>query len=244
MASSELSGPFHLGFEQRQQTIEFLVIFFTIRNRRDKNYPVCQKHYLWGLCLFSACIASGFFFWLREPLGFTRRRSCWLVRYGVVYPGFVRHSSFFSGTWETNGDQSLLVHLYDRAKWVLRPIRRLWRKYSCFAAESSDCGRFKDPYAAFGGNMAALERNQVTVVGLKTHMPPLAEIWLLCSVSSAPVAQMKLHERWRQHLVVFQNRSASSKIVTASIYCDEITNVTDGHVSDESHMYRWSKNSI
>ena len=52
----------------------------------------------------------------------------------------------------------------------------------------------KDPYAAFGGNMAALQRNQVTVVGLKTNMPPLAEIWLLCSVSSAPVAQMKLHE--------------------------------------------------
>ena len=52
----------------------------------------------------------------------------------------------------------------------------------------------KDPYAAFGGNMAALQRNQVTVVGLRTHMPPLAEIWLLCSVSSAPVAKMKLHE--------------------------------------------------
>ena len=49
---------------------------------------------------------------------------------------------------------------------------------------------------------------------------------------------------WRQHLVVFPNRSASSKIVTVSIYCDEITNVTDGHVSDESHKYRWSKNSI
>ena len=42
--------------------------------------------------------------------------------------------------------------------------------------------------------MAALQRNQVTVVGLKTNMPPLAEIWLLCSVSSAPVAQMKLHD--------------------------------------------------
>ena len=199
MASwSELSGPFHLGFEQRQPTIEFLVIFFEIRNRCDKKYPVCQKHYLWGLCLFSACIASGFFFWLREPLGLTRHRSCWLVRYGVVYPGFVRQSSSFSGTWETNGDQSLLksllVHLYDRAKWVLRPICRLWRKYGCFAAESSDCGRSKDQYAACGGNMAALQRNQVTVVGLKTHMPPLAEIWLLCSVSSAPVAQMKLHE--------------------------------------------------
>ena len=112
--------------------------------------------------------------------------------------------------------------------------------YICMIEQSGS----KDPYAAFGGNMAALQRNQVTVVGLKTHMPPLAEIWLLCSVSSAPVAQMKLHERWRQHLVVFQNRSASSKIVTVSIYCDEIMNVTDGHVSDESHKYRWSKNSI
>ena len=48
----------------------------------------------------------------------------------------------------------------------------------------------------------------------------------------------------RQHLVVFQNRSASSKIVTVSIYCDAITNVTEGHVSDESHKYRWSKDII
>ena len=62
--------------------------------------------------------------------------------------------------------------------------------YICMIKQSGS----KDPYAAFGGNMAALQRNQVTVVGLKTHMPPLAEIWLLCSVSSAPVAQMKLHE--------------------------------------------------
>ena len=62
--------------------------------------------------------------------------------------------------------------------------------YICMIEQSGS----KDPYAAFGGNMAALQRNQVTVVGLKTHMPPLAEIWLLCSVSSAPVAQMKLHE--------------------------------------------------
>ena len=62
--------------------------------------------------------------------------------------------------------------------------------YICMIEQSGS----KDPYAAFGGNMAALQRNQVTMVGLKTHMPPLAEIWLLCSVSSAPVAQMKLHE--------------------------------------------------
>ena len=62
--------------------------------------------------------------------------------------------------------------------------------YICMIEQSGS----KDPYAAFGGNMAALQRNQVTVVGLKTHMPPLAEIWLICSVSSAPVAQMKLHE--------------------------------------------------
>ena len=62
--------------------------------------------------------------------------------------------------------------------------------YICMIEQSGS----KDPYAAFGGNMAALQRNQVTVVGVKTHMPPLAEIWLLCSVSSAPVAQMKLHE--------------------------------------------------
>ena len=42
--------------------------------------------------------------------------------------------------------------------------------------------------------MAALQWNQAPVVGLKTHMPPLAEIWLLCSVSNAPVAQTKVHE--------------------------------------------------
>ena len=48
----------------------------------------------------------------------------------------------------------------------------------------------------------------------------------------------------RQRLVVFQNRSASSQIVTVSIYCDTITNVTDGHVSDESHKYRQSKDII
>ena len=62
--------------------------------------------------------------------------------------------------------------------------------YICMIEQSGS----KNPYAAFDGNMAALQRNQVTVVGLKTNMPPLAEIWLLCSVSSAPVAQMKLHE--------------------------------------------------
>ena len=62
--------------------------------------------------------------------------------------------------------------------------------YICMIEQSGS----KDPYAAFGRNMAALQRNQVTVVGLTTHMPPLAKIWLLCSVSSAPVAQMKLHE--------------------------------------------------
>ena len=62
--------------------------------------------------------------------------------------------------------------------------------YICMIEQSGS----KDPYDAFDGNMAALQRNQVTVVGLMTHMPPLAEIWLLCSVSSAPVAQMKLHE--------------------------------------------------
>ena len=40
--------------------------------------------------------------------------------------------------------------------------------YICMIEQSGP----KDPYAAFGGNMAALQRNQVTVVGLKTHMPP------------------------------------------------------------------------
>ena len=89
--------------------------------------------------------------------------------------------------------------------------------------------------------MAALQRNQVTVVGLKTNMPPLAEIWLLCSVSSAPVAQMKLHEC--NILLYFRTGPPVVKL-SVSIYCDEITNVTDGHVSDESHKYRWSKNSI
>ena len=50
--------------------------------------------------------------------------------------------------------------------------------YICMIEQS----RSKDPYAGFGGNMAALQWNQVPVVGLKTHMPPLAEIWLFCSV--------------------------------------------------------------
>ena len=209
MASSELSGPFHLGFEQRQPTIEFPVIFFAIRNRCDKKYPVCQKHYhLWGLCLFSACIASGFFFWDLPNV----EAVDWSDM-GLSIPGL----------------SAILRPFPAREKWMA--ISHC--SYICMIEQSGS----KDPYAAFGGNMAALQQNQVTVVGLKTHMPPLAEIWLLCSVSSVPVAQM-------QNLVVFQNRSASNKIVTVSIYCDEITNVTDGHVSDESHKYRWSKNSI
>ena len=90
--------------------------------------------------------------------------------------------------------------------------------------------------------MAALQRNQVTVVGLKTHMPPLAEIWLLCSVSIAPVAQMKLHEG--NILLYFRTDPPVVKLSQCPYICDEITNVTDGHVSDESHKYRWSKDSI
>ena len=80
---------------------------------------------------------------------------------------------------------------------ILRPFpareKRMAISHCSYICMIKQCGS-KDPYATFGGNMAALQRNQVTVVGLKTHMPPLAEIWLLCSVSSAPVAQMKLHE--------------------------------------------------
>ena len=80
---------------------------------------------------------------------------------------------------------------------ILRPFpareKRMVISYCSYICMIEQSGS-KDPYAAFGGNMAALQRNQVTVVGLKTDMPPLAEIWLLCSVSSAPVAQMKLHE--------------------------------------------------
>ena len=72
-------------------------------------------------------------------------------------------------------------------------------------------------------------------------MPPLAEIWLLCSVSSAPVAQMKLHEV--NILLYFRTGSPVVKFSQCP-YCDAITNVTDGHVSDESHKYRWSKDII
>ena len=89
--------------------------------------------------------------------------------------------------------------------------------------------------------MAALQRNKVSLVGLKTHMPPLAEIWLLCSVSNAPVAQMKLHEG--NVLLYFKTGPPEVKL-SVSIYCDTITNVTDGHVSDESHKYRQSKDII
>ena len=82
--------------------------------------------------------------------------------------------------------------------------------------------------------MAALQRNQVPVVGLKTHMLPLAEIWLLCNISSAPVAQMELHEG--NILLYFRTGPPVVKL-SVSIYCNVITNVTDGHVSDESHKY-------
>ena len=170
MTSSELSGPFHLGFEQRQPTIEFLVIFFAIWNRCDKNIQFVRN------IIFEdyAC------FLLVSPLAF---------------------SSGYENLWDLPdvaavgwSDMGLSI---PGLSATLRPFPAREKRmaishcsYICMIEQSGS----KDPYAAFGGNMAALQRNQVTVVGLMTHMPPLAEIWLLCSVSSAPVAQMKLHE--------------------------------------------------
>ena len=171
MTSSELSGPFHLGFEQRQPTIEFLVIFFAIRNRCDKNIQFVRN-----IIIFEdyAC------FLLVSPLAF---------------------SSGYENLWDLPDveavDWSDMGLSIPGLSAILRPFPAREKRmaishcsYICMIEQSGS----KDPYAAFGGNMAALQQNQVTVVGLMTHMPPLAEIWLLCSVSSAPVAQMKLHE--------------------------------------------------
>ena len=171
MASSELSGPFHLGFEQRQPTIEFLVIFFAIRNRCDKNIQFVRN-----IIIFEDYA----FFLLVSPLAF---------------------SSGYENLWDLPDveavDWSDMGLSIPGLSAILRPFPARRKRmaishcsYICMIEQSGS----KDPYAAFGGNMAALQRNQVTVVGLMTHMPPLAEIWLLCSVSSAPVAQMKLHE--------------------------------------------------
>ena len=120
--------------------------------------------------MFSACIASGFLFWLREHLDLPDVEAVDWSDMGSSIPGL---------------------------STILRPFPACEKRmvishcsYICMIEQS----RSKDPYATFGGNMAALQQNQVPVVGLKTHMPPLAEIWLLCSLSSAPVAQMKLHE--------------------------------------------------
>ena len=62
----------------------------------------------------------------------------------------------------------------------------------------------------------------------------------LAAESSAPVAKMRLHEG--NILLYLRTDPQIVKIVTVSIFCDAITNLTDGHVSDdESHKYRWSK---
>ena len=170
MTSSELSGPFHLGFEQRQPTIEFLVIFFAIRNRCDKNIQFVRNIFFEDY----AC------FLLVSPLAFSS--------------GYENLSDLPDVEAVDWSDMGLSI---PGLSATLRPFPAHEKRmaishcsYICMIEQSGS----KDPYAAFGGNMAALQRNQVTVVGLMTHMPPLAEIWLLCSVSSAPVAQMKLHE--------------------------------------------------
>ena len=156
-----------------------------IRNRCDKNIQFVRNITIfWGFCLLFCLYRLWFFLLAARTPGYTQHRSCWLVRYGVVYPGFVRHSSSFSGT----GNRISANNLAREKRMAVSHCLYIWN--SCMIEQS----RSKDPYAAFGGNMAALQRNQVSVVGLKTHMPPLAEIWLLCSVSNAPVAQMKLHE--------------------------------------------------
>ena len=171
MASSQLSGPFHLGFEQHQPTIEFLVIFFAIRNRCDKNIQFVRN-----IIIFEDY-------------------ACFLLVSSLAF------SSGYENLWDLPDveavDWSDMGLSIPGLSAILRPLPAREKRmaishcsYICMIEQSGS----KDPYAAFGGNMAALQRNQVTVVGLMTHMPPLAEIWLLCSVSSAPVAQMKLHD--------------------------------------------------
>ena len=67
----------------------------------------------------------------------------------------------------------------------------------------------------------------------------MARLWqklgCLAAESSAPVAKLRLHEG--NILLYSRTDPQIVKIVTMSI-CDAITNLTDGHISDdESHKY-------
>ena len=79
------------------------------------------------------CFSSGC-----ENPGIPQRSSCRKVRYGVVFLGFVRHSSPFFGTGRNSRD----------CLYILK---------TCMIEQS----RSKDPWAAFSGNWAAWQRNQV-----------------------------------------------------------------------------------
>ena len=121
MTSSELSGPFFSTWVSSNASWLLNSLQSSLRFETDVIRISSLSETLLSFedfACFSTCIASGFFFWLQEPWDLPDVEAVdWSdMAYGVVYPGFVRHSSSFSSTWETNGDQSLLVHLYDRAK--------------------------------------------------------------------------------------------------------------------------------
>ena len=101
--------------------------------------------------MFSACIASGFSFWLREPWDLPKVEAVDWSDMGSPIPGL----------------SAILRRFPAREKRMATSHC----SYICMIEQS----RSKDPYAAFGGNMDALQRSQVPVVGLKIHMPPLAE---------------------------------------------------------------------
>ena len=71
-----------------------------------------------------------------RTLGFSRRSSCRQVRYGLVFLGFVHRSLPFSGTGRNPRDCLYILCMIEQS-------------------------RSKDPWAVFGGNWAALQRNQV-----------------------------------------------------------------------------------
>ena len=118
MASSELSGPFHLGFEQRQPTIEFLVIFFAIRNRCDKNIQSVRN-----IIIFEdyAC------FLLVSPLAFSSGyENLWDLPdveavdwsdMGLSIPGLSAILRPFPAR-EKRMAISHCSYIYDREKWV------------------------------------------------------------------------------------------------------------------------------
>ena len=103
-------------------------------------HPTCScSETKWrSLCFAPASeICNAVFLLAARTLGFPRH--CRQVRYGLIFLGFIHHSSPFSGTGRN--PPRLLIHIENL----------------CMIEQS----RSKDPWAAFGGNWAALQRNQV-----------------------------------------------------------------------------------